>query len=46
MKDGEVEERGTHKQLMARSQGGYSNLYNAELAIAELTCAELANLMV
>lgn len=44
MKDGKVEERGTHEQLMARLQGGYANLYNAELASAELASVELANL--
>jgi ABC-type multidrug transport system fused ATPase/permease subunit len=32
MKDGKIEDRGTHEQLMARSQGGYPALYNAELA--------------
>lgn len=32
MKDGKVEERGTHDQLMANSQGGYADLYKAELA--------------
>ena len=41
MKDGKVEERGTHEQLMASSQSGYANLYNAELA-----SAGFANLMI
>lgn len=46
MKDGKVEERGTHEQLMAPSQSGYANLYNAELASTELASAELATLVV
>jgi ABC-type transport system involved in Fe-S cluster assembly fused permease/ATPase subunit len=32
MKDGEIEEKGTHEELTEGSQGGYASLYNSEIA--------------